>query len=175
MARPDPRLVRALRETADRLADGAAYRWTHMGACNCGHLAQTLTDLSPAEIHAQALEKAGDWRQQVIDHCPSSGYPIDHVIDTMLEVGMTHRDIQALERLEDPAVLRALPAERRPLDHRRRADVVLYMRGWADLLEARARDQAALAALAAQGRVRGTAVTPETQPALTGHTPARSC
>lgn len=163
MARPDPRLIDALRATADRLSDGASYRWTHMGACNCGHLAQTLTDLTPAEIHALALEKAGDWRQQVIDHCPASGYTIDHVIDLMLEHGMTRRDISALERLEDPEVVRAVPAALRPLDHRNRTHVVAYMRAWADLLDARRVEGARVAALASEGSPRQAARSPKTE------------
>lgn len=175
MARPDPRLIDALRTTADRLAGGASYRWTHMGACNCGHLAQTLTTLAPEQLHRMALEKAGDWREQVIDHCPSSGFPIDHVIDTMLEVGLSHRDIQALERLEDPTVLAAIPAEHRPLDHRRRQDVVRYMRALAGLLEARRARALAVARLAAEGSPRAAAVTTETEGARPVHTPARSC
>ena len=43
MARPSRRLIDALRATARRLEDGARYEWGHMGRCNCGHLAQTLT------------------------------------------------------------------------------------------------------------------------------------
>ena len=43
--------MRALRATADRLAaPDARYEWGHMGGCNCGHLAQTVTTLSRAEI-----------------------------------------------------------------------------------------------------------------------------
>ncbi len=43
--RANPDLIEALRRTAARLATGAEYRWTHMGSCNCGHLAQTVTEL----------------------------------------------------------------------------------------------------------------------------------
>ena len=46
-ARPTPRvaktLAEALRVTAKRISSGDRYKWTHMGACNCGHLAQTIT------------------------------------------------------------------------------------------------------------------------------------
>ena len=44
------RLAFALRRTADRLADGARYEWGHVGRCNCGHVAQTLTDLDDRQI-----------------------------------------------------------------------------------------------------------------------------
>ena len=105
-----------------------------MGSCNCGHLAQQLTHRSHSEIHQLALEKAGDWGQHAVDHCPISGYPIDHIITTMVEAGMTYQDIQELERLSSHRVLRALPGGRRLLNHRDRSDVVLYMRTWAQML-----------------------------------------
>jgi hypothetical protein len=50
MAKSNPELINALRETADRLEQGAHYEWGHMGRCNCGHLVQTLTWMSDYEI-----------------------------------------------------------------------------------------------------------------------------
>jgi hypothetical protein len=135
MARPTPSLISALRLTADRLEGDVDYQWGHMGCCNCGHLAQTLTKLSRAEIHSAALERAGDWGQQVVDYCPQSGYPLDHIIEKMLEVGLERCDIDQLERLDDPEVLDRIPADRRPLRRNHRDDAVLYMRTMADLLE----------------------------------------
>lgn len=135
MARPTLALIHALRTTAARLRAGGEYRWTHMGACNCGHLAQTITKLPRAEIHRLALERAGDWGEQAVEYCPTSGYPIDHVIERMLEVGLELSDVAALERLSDPKVLRRLPVEERELSFRRRGDVVRYMEEWAELLE----------------------------------------
>ncbi len=128
-------LVRALLDTAQRLEGGASYRWTHMGACNCGHLAQTVTKRSPAEIHRVALEKAGDWHQQVLDHCPASGLPMDDIIEALLAIGLDRDDLAHLERLCDPAVLQVLPLGQRSLDHRRREDVVRYLRAMALRLE----------------------------------------
>jgi len=134
MAKPTTRLIRALRNTASRLESGAFYRWTHLGACNCGHLAQTLTELSAADIRTRALEKSGEWSDQAVDYCPTSGLVIDDIISTMLKAGMSLHEFGELERLSSPSVLRRIPFERRPLDHRRREDVVLYLRTWADLL-----------------------------------------
>ena len=137
MARPTPTLITALRLTAARLSDGAGYQWGHMGSCNCGHLAQTLTRRSRGEIHQAALERAGDWGQQAIDYCPMSGYPLDHILEEMFEVGLERRDIDELERLNNPEVLARLPPERRHLRRNRRQDAVLYMETWAALLEER--------------------------------------
>ncbi len=129
------KIINALRETARRLAGGAEYDWSHQGNCNCGHLVQTVTELSKAEIHARALEKAGDWGEKVIDYCPTSNYPIDHIITTMLEMGFTRDDLYRLERLSSPDILDRIPDDRKPLKHNRRENVTLYMNTWADLLE----------------------------------------
>jgi len=128
-------LSQALRETALRLKEGAPYRWTHQGMCNCGHLAQTVTQLSKAEIHRLALEKQGDWAEHAIDFCADSGFPIDHVIESLLSLGLTRDDIAHLERLDDPKVLRRLPGNGQDIDKRDRNDVVAYMEAWATWLE----------------------------------------
>ncbi|MEM1181613.1 MAG: hypothetical protein AAGM22_24935 [Acidobacteriota bacterium] len=135
MARPEPRLIEALRLTADRVERGAAYRWTHMGRCNCGHLAQTVTHKTPVEIHRIALEKPGDWTQQALDYCPSSGFPMDHILQCLLDLGLHSSDIGALERLSDTKVNARIPASRRPLDRRSHSDLILYLRTWANMLE----------------------------------------
>ncbi|HJL18003.1 MAG TPA: hypothetical protein RMH99_20220 [Sandaracinaceae bacterium LLY-WYZ-13_1] len=137
MARPTRTLIDALRATAARLRDGSRYRWTHMGACNCGHLAQTITRRSREEIHRLAVQKAGDWGQHAVEYCATSGYPIDHVMTEMLDVGLELADVEHLEKLSDPRVLRRLPVGERELSFRRREDVVRYMDEWADLLEER--------------------------------------
>ena len=128
-------LIQSLRKTAARLRAGETYRWAHQGACNCGHLAQTLTKRSREEIHRAALEKAGDWREHAVEYCATSGLPIDHILTEMLNVGLSLDDIEHLERLSDPRVLAQLPPGERALDFRAREDVVRYMEAWADLLE----------------------------------------
>lgn len=141
MAKPTLELVAALRETADRLGRGVKFQWSHMGSCNCGHLAQTLTRLKPREIHSAALESVGDWTQQTQEYCPDSGLPLDTVIEAMLGAGLNTADLADLERLKNDRVLAAIPNHRLPLDHRDREDAILYMRTWADQLEARWRKQ----------------------------------
>lgn len=134
MGYPTLELILALRHTAERLRQGAPYRWTHQGACNCGHLAQTVTKLPREEIHRRAVEKAGDGSEHAIEYCPKSGYPIDHIIESMLAIGRATDDLVHLERLTDPKVLARIEGTRH-LDHRSRDDVVLYLEAWADLLE----------------------------------------
>lgn len=106
-----------------------------MGQCNCGHLAQTITNIGHGEIHRSAMVREGDWEQQAHNYCPTSGYRIDDIIDALLDIGMHLSDIGNLEKLRDRAVLARLPQQRRYLQRNRREDVVAYMEAWADLLE----------------------------------------
>ncbi len=109
MARANPELIGALRQTAERLSGDVSYQWGHMGMCNCGHLAQSITGLASAEIHQSALIREGDWEQQARDE-----------------------DVRHLEKLSDPEVVRRIG---RYLRFNNRDDLVLYMRTWPDMLE----------------------------------------
>ena len=137
MAVASTELIAALRTTAERLRSGATYRWTHLGACNCGHLAQTLTHLDRAEIHRRALMRAGDWSEQCVEYCGTSGLPIDDVFRAMLDAGLELADLANLERLSDARILARLPVEQRMLDYRDRDHVIRYLEAWADQLEER--------------------------------------
>lgn len=137
MARPSVALIEAFRETADRLDRGAPYRWTHMGSCNCGHLAQTVTRLSKAQIHALALAKSGDWTEQAREYCPTSGFPFDHVLQSLLDLGLSTGDLADLEKLRNPKVRARMGRRDADISFKDRADVVAYLRAWADLLQAR--------------------------------------
>ena len=145
MARPKPELIQALRNTADKLEESQSYQWGHMGSCNCGHLVQQVTQLSKAEIHEYAMRtRGGDWSEQALDYCPTSGYLMDQVISIMLEAGMDIVDFKHLERLSDKEVLQRLPQGERYLRHNVRKDVVKYMRTCAQLLEEKLAEQVSL-------------------------------
>lgn len=135
MARATPELIRVLRDTAARIRDGARFQWTHMGACILGNMAQTVTSLSAEEIHRLALQKAGDWGEQARTYCPQSGFPMDHIIGTLVDLGLTREDIDQLERLTGRLVLKRFPSSERLLDRRNPEDVVRYLEAWADMLE----------------------------------------
>lgn len=162
MARVSLRLITALRETAARVADPSVpYRWSHFAHCNCGHLAQTITGLDPAEIQERALRRAGDWAQQaeriVItelpdygdrpaldegcyepeprEHCTATGLPLDSVFAAMFELGLTREDVIHLERLSDPVIRRRLGTNKVKYAFSERANVTQYLNAWADLLE----------------------------------------
>lgn len=129
-------LARHLKVTAARLREGASYRWTHQGRCNCGHLAQTLTGLSSGEIHQIALRSEGEWADHVAEYCDTSGRPVNDLIREMLSFGLLIDELADLERLSSPRITRWLPSQRRHLDYRYREDVILYFETWASVIEA---------------------------------------
>ncbi|RYF71544.1 MAG: hypothetical protein EOO39_13775 [Cytophagaceae bacterium] len=137
MARPTPELIDALRRTARNVAEGAPYQWGHMGSCNCGNLAQELTRMTKDQIHQYAMQRYGDWNEQVADYCDTSQLPFDVIINQMLQAGLSLEDLRHLEKLDDRDVLRRFPIEQRFLKHNRRDDVVTYLNEWANLLEDR--------------------------------------
>lgn len=134
MAIATDEVIAALRTTAARLQAGAPYQWGHAGMCNCGHLAQTVTHLGQAAIYR---EVAGEWSEYLESRCTITGERTDDLSAALERFGFAPGELADLERLADPAVLRALPGGRRWLRHNEREDVVVYLQTWADLLERR--------------------------------------
>lgn len=137
MARASLAIVEVLRNTAKKLENSNAYQWGHMGSCNCGYLAQEITQHSSADIHKRAMQKHGDWNEQLNDYCPTSGLLMDDLITAMLSFGFDSDDLKKLEKLSDTDVLRKLPSHKRYLSQNSKNDVVLYLFAWANLLEER--------------------------------------
>lgn len=135
MAKANVKLIQALRNTAKQLEQADNYQWGHMGSCNCGFLAQEISKLSKDQIHSRAMQKYGDWNDQLNDYCPTSGMLMDDLITEMLNVGLDTDDLKHLEKLSDTNVLRRLPLEERHLSHNYKSDVVKYIKTWVSLLE----------------------------------------
>ncbi len=135
MARASLEIVQVLRKTADKIERSTTYQWGHMGLCNCGFLAQEITQLRKEEIHSRAMQRYGDWREQLNDYCSTSGYPIDDLISDMVTFGFDRDDLAHLEKLSDPRVLQNLPEGERHLIHNQQHDVVKYLMAWANLTE----------------------------------------
>ncbi|MCA9653440.1 MAG: hypothetical protein H6712_11280 [Myxococcales bacterium] len=141
MAYANVELIQALRRTAARLREGSDYQWGHLGMCNCGQLAQTLTGEDRHAIHAAALRIGGEWEDRVREYCPDSGQPIDAIIRAMLGHGLSTGDLADLEDLSDDRILRRLPSGRRYLERNQRDDVIEYLETWAALLEEQLRER----------------------------------
>ena len=135
MAAPHPRLIDALRETAERLRGDSDYKWSNYGLCNCGHLAQTVTNRTPKEIHEAAQQRAGDWGQQALEYCGQTGLEMDHILQMLLDLGLTRSDIRDIERLSNIDVLRRMGGMATGVTHFARTDAIAYFEAWADLLE----------------------------------------
>ena len=141
MARNTIEVIQVLRNTADKLAKSSNYQWGHMGSCNCGYLAQEITNFSSAEIHNRAMQKHGDWNEQLNDYCPTSGLLMDDLISTILDFGFDSDDLKHLEKLSDKNILSRLPASHKYLNHNNKSHVVIYINTWAKLIEEKLADK----------------------------------
>lgn len=164
MAYPSARLVTVLRETCARLTHAdVTYRWDSFAHCNCGHLAQTVTGLGPAEIQRRAMRREGDWASQArevgafpdfdygdrpaldegawepenVGACQATGARLDEILLDLYRLGLSATDVAHLERLSDPEVRRRLGNNTGYFPHNRRENVIAYLSAWSDLLEER--------------------------------------
>jgi hypothetical protein len=135
MARPSLEIIETLRNAAKKIEASENYQWGHMGACNCGFLAQEVTKLSKSEIHRRAMERHGDWTEHLNDYCPVNGLPFDAIISELIAFGFDSTDLKHLEKLSDPNILRTFSFEERTLQHNVKQDVVNYLKAWINLLE----------------------------------------
>lgn len=135
MARPNSILINALRETAQRLRDGAVYAWGNHGACNCGNLLQVITPLTRQDILAYAHTGIGEWTELAEEYCGVTNAPVDLLVSKLQEAGLNTKDIHDLEYLENREVLEKLPGGFRWLKKNVREDVILYFETYADVLE----------------------------------------
>lgn len=106
-----------------------------MGSCNCGFLAQEISQLNKDQIHACAMDGYGDWNEQLNDYCPTSGLRMDDLITEILAFGFDADDLKHLEKLSDQTILSALPLRERNLKHNVKADVIKYIETWVSIIE----------------------------------------
>ena len=135
MAKVSIQLVQVLKNTARNINGNPIYQWGHMGACNCGFLAQEVTKLTKEEIHRRAMQRHGDWTEHLNDYCQINGLPFDDVISELIAFGFDSVDLKHLEKLSDPNILRTIPPAERNLRHNIKQDVVKYLKAWINLLE----------------------------------------
>jgi hypothetical protein len=135
MANPTIELILALRETANRLRNGAPYAWGNHGACNCGNLLQVVAKLDKKEILRFAHTGIGEWTELAEEFCPTSNAPISLLLNKLQQLGLTPTDIHNLEYLDNKEVLQLLPNGFRWLKRNVREDVIVYFDTFANLLE----------------------------------------
>ncbi len=147
MAKHTLAIAETLRKTADLIRSSADYQWGHMGSCNCGFLAQEITGLTKNVIHQSAMERYGDWNEQLHDYCPTSGLRMDDIIARMLDFGFDTDDLKHLEKLSDPKILNRLSASDKYLVRHNKGDVIKYLIAWAEMIEEEVLSNAGLARL----------------------------
>ncbi|MFY7899319.1 MAG: hypothetical protein ACOVNY_03970 [Chitinophagaceae bacterium] len=135
MAHANFALIDALRETANRLKNGAHYAWGNHGACNCGNLLQVVTQLSKEEILTYAQTGIGEWTELAEDFCPTTNAPVTLLLTKLQQLGLTPTDIHNIEYLEDRKVLDKLDGGFRWLSRNKREDVIDYFEAFANVLE----------------------------------------
>ncbi|MCX7936957.1 MAG: hypothetical protein N2971_04545 [Chlorobi bacterium] len=149
------RLASALRDAATAIERGAPYEWGHVGRCNVGHVVQRLARMTDREIFAAFERTLDQWREHAetyfdaavgdeplatteapSDVCSTSRASIESIYRLFHAAGFDAEDIGHLEFLSDPEVLARIPPERRSqLRRNNPADVALYMRTLAQMLE----------------------------------------
>lgn len=135
MAQANLPLINALRETARRLRQGAAYSWGHHGACNCGNLLQVVSNFTKEEIVTYAHTGIGEWTEIAEESCPVTNAPLYFLMKKLEQLGLTPSDIHNIEYLEDREVLNYLPGGFRWLKRNMREDVIDYFESMATMLE----------------------------------------
>ncbi|HKI46120.1 MAG TPA: hypothetical protein VKA08_12380 [Balneolales bacterium] len=140
MAKPTPQLIHSLLKTTERLKNGARYEWGHMGRCNCGHLIQTVTDMSDYEIVRSIDFELNEWTEHAKLYCDGSGHKVDDIFRSLENIGFDYEDVINLEYLSDPAVASALHGDQQHLRRNKLDDVILYMETLADVLEKERRE-----------------------------------
>jgi hypothetical protein len=134
MPEKNPALISALRETANRLSAGARYEWGHMGRCNCGHVVQTLTDMTDIEIAQSVDYQLDEWTEHAKDYCVGSGTKVQDLFDTLSKYGLSPDDMRHLEHLSDRRILSHID-RRDTLRKNAPGDVCLYLNTMANVLE----------------------------------------
>ena len=135
MAKSNQELITALRQTANRLSQDVHYEWGHMGRCNMGHLVQTITHMSDAEIVASIDYQLDEWTEHANDYCAGTGHKLEDLFITLENVGFYRDDVIHLENLSDMQVLDRLPGGRRYLQRNNLDDVKTYIETLAAMLE----------------------------------------
>ena len=130
-------LEKVLLKTIERLTTKSKYQWTHQGNCNCGHVIQSVTGMSPGKIHNIALTGPGEWVDHAKKYCKTSGLPVDDLISKLLSIGIKIDEIAHLEWLSDPSIIRYVPNSMKPLSHNKKEDLIYYLKTWYSILSAK--------------------------------------
>lgn len=155
MEQKQSKLLPALKQVITALKmDTIQYDWTEQSSCNCGLAAQAMLGYTSenlaSEYHKHA-RKAGlrgnkdalTWKTLVQHSCPITGIPMEGILATLYESGLTPRDIVHLEYLENPAILKEAGLGQKknifgrvkPTDYKSKENLIAYLSAWVRILE----------------------------------------
>lgn len=126
-------LIDGLLTAADWIESGTIeYNWQSAETCNCGILAQAITGLPPGKIHI--VESI--WSKEV-NRCDQTGTPINDIIKTLMEAGMTAKDFVNLEFLVTNGKVPKFwwNHEINSKPYTKKENVINYIKKWADRLQ----------------------------------------
>jgi hypothetical protein len=158
-------LIKHLRQAAERVLDPSTeYNHSTFEHCNCGILAQCVTGFSVGSrqylTHGEIWISLRDvfsmlnygrggvgWAELSDFYCSTTGLPFSEVIESLLDIGLTARDIANLENLSDEKIVSRVGLG--PLTKDNPQHVAKYLEAWASLLEDEAKSPSNLRAIQA--------------------------
>jgi hypothetical protein len=105
-----------------------------MDRCNCGHLVQTLMDMTDIEIVQSVDYQLDEWTEHAKDYCAGSRAKVQDLFDTLKNFGLSPDDMRHLEHLSDKWILNRI-GRKGPLRRNAVGDVTLNMTAMAGVLE----------------------------------------
>jgi alpha-amylase/alpha-mannosidase (GH57 family) len=130
--------IDALKKTLHVLEnDLVRYSWSGSESCNCGVLAQcvtnrtenTLNHLVSAPRVGFSTDNLGPWAKWA-NHCQITGIPFNDVMKTLADCGFTWNEIKHLENLSDKSIV-DFPVHVRS----NKEFVIRYFKAWIQKLE----------------------------------------
>lgn len=101
-----------------------------MGTCNCGNLAQDITNKSKQKIHGATMQKKWGLERSTKGLYSTRKLPLDHIMSELTESGLILEDLIHLEKLSDPTI-----SEESTLSNNEKEDRILYPETGSKILE----------------------------------------
>jgi hypothetical protein len=116
------------------------YEWNDRTRCNCGIVAQQVTQTSATELRTllPPIYENGvfcpTWASMTEIYCRDSGLEQNEVFRALLTAGLRREDFSHLERLSHPRIVARMEpfrSTKKAVRCSRKSDVIAYLRSWA--------------------------------------------
>lgn len=135
------KLIDALRSAANKVEKNKTiYNWNQRQTCNCGVVAQEITNISITDLTDQMLmitHLGRTWTElSSLNTCSVTGSSIQDILSKLDAAGLKRSDFTELEYLSNPDILKLANINTfQPQYYENRDNFVKYARAWADMLE----------------------------------------